>query len=134
MGRPVYADLPQLLCGLAGHSSVALHDPAGDLLIAFPGGILDDNALLGLGCLGSRHTHAVIVVYILDGHRCTLGGNAVKAGLAAALGHVDDGLLLQLVGGPSHTPAMVAVCGGKEGGLSEVPAERLAGQVVIGHL
>ena len=43
--------------------------------------------------------------------------------------HVDDGLLLQLVGGPSHTPAMVAVCGGKEGGLPEVPAERLAGQL-----
>ena len=44
------------------------------------------------------------------------------------------GLLSQLVGGPSHTTAMVAVGGGKEGCLAELPAESLAGQIVIGHL
>ena len=60
--------------------------------------------------------------------------SVVEAGLAGALGHVDHGLLAQLVGGPRHAPAVVAVGGGEEGGLAELLAEGVAGQVVIGHL
>lgn len=40
----------------------------------------------------------------------------------------------QAVGSPRHTAAMVAVCGGKEGGLSKFLLELVAGQVIIAHL
>ena len=90
--------------------------------------------MLRLGGFGSGHADAVVVVDFLDGHLGPFLGNVVKAGLAAALGHVYHGLLAQLIGRPGHAPAMVAIGGGEEGGLAELPAEGLAGQVVIGHL
>ena len=90
--------------------------------------------MVRLSGLGSGHAHAVVVVHFLDGHLGALGGDVVEAGLAAALGHVDHGLLAQLVGGPGHAAAVVAVGGSEEGGLTEVPAEGLAGEIVIGHL
>ena len=43
-------------------------------------------------------------------------------------------LLAQLVGGPGHPPAMVAVGGGEEDRLAELVLQLLAGQVVVGHL
>ena len=43
-------------------------------------------------------------------------------------------LLAQLVGGPGHAAAVVAVGGGEEGGLSEFLAEGLAGEIVVGHV
>ena len=46
---------------------------------------------------------------------------------------MDHGLLPQLVGRPGHAAAVVTVGGGKEGRLAELPLERLAGQVVVGH-
>ena len=134
VGGTVDAHLTQLLGGLAGHGAVALHDPGGNLLVAFPGGVLHHHAVGRFGGLGGGHAHAVVVVDFLDGDLGALLGNVVKAGLGAALGHVDHGLLAQLVGGPGHAAAMVAVGGGKEGGLSELLQEFLAGQVVVGHL
>ena len=134
VGGTVDADLAELLGGLAGHGAVALHDPGGDLLIALPGGILNDHAVLGLGGLGGGHADAVVVVDLLNGDGGALLGNVVVTGLGAALGHMYHGLLPQLVGRPRHAAAVVAVGGGEEGGLAELLAEGLAGQVVVGHL
>ena len=131
VGGPVHAALAELVGGLVGHGAVALHDPGGDLLVAVPGGVLDDDAVLGLVGLGGGHPDAVVVVDLLDGHLGALFGDV---GLGAALGHMYHGLLAQLVGGPRHAAAMVAVGGGEEGGLAELLAEGLAGQVVVGHL
>ena len=134
VGGAVHADLAELLGGLPGHGAVALHDPGGNFLIAVPGGVLDNDAVLRLGGLGGGHADAVVVVDLLNGDLGSLFGDVVKAGLAAALGHVDHGLLAQLIRRPGHAPAMVAVGGGEESGLAELPAEGLAGQIVIGHL
>ncbi len=134
VGGAVYPPLPQLLGGLAGHGAVALHDPGGNLLIAVPGGVLNDDAVLGPLCLGGSQADAVVVIQLLNGDLGALLGDVVKPGLAAALGHVDHRLLAQFVGGPGHAPAVVAVGGGEERGLAKLPAEVLAGQVVVGHL
>ena len=134
MGRTVDAHLPQLVGRLPGHGAVALHNPGGNLLITLPGSILDDDTVLRLGGLGGGHANALIVVHILDGDLGPLFLDVLKAALRAALGHMDNGLLAQLIGSPGHAPAMVAVGGGEEGGLAELPAEGLAGQIVIGHL
>ena len=45
---------------------------------------------------------------------------------------MHDGLLAELVGGPGHAAAVVAVGGGEEGGLAEVGGELVGGQVVVG--
>ena len=86
------------------------------------------------GGLGGRHAHTFVVVDLLDGDGGALPGNVVEADAGAALGHVDDRLLTQLAGRPGHAPSVVAVGGRKERGLSELPAEPLAGQVVIVQL
>ena len=124
VGGAVTPMLPQLLRGLPGHGAVALHDPGGNFLIAVPGGVLYNDAVLRLGGLGGGHADAVVVVDFLDGYLGPLFGDVVEAGLAAALGHVDHGLLAQLIRRPGHAPAMVAVGGGEEGGLAELPGGR----------
>ena len=43
-------------------------------------------------------------------------------------------LLSKTVSSPCNAAAVVAVGGGEEGGLAELLAEGLAGQVVVGHL
>ena len=134
VGGTVDAHLPQLLRRLIGHGAVALHDPGGDLLILLPGGILHHHAMLRLSGLRRRHADAVVVVHVLDGHLGALSLDVLVARLTGALGHVDHRPLAQLVGRPGHAPAVIAVSGGEEGGLAELPAELLAGQVVIGHL
>ena len=134
MGRAVDAHLTQLLGGLAGHGAVALHNPGGDFLIALPGGVLDNDAMLGLRGLGGGHTDAVVIIDLFNGHLGPFLGDVVKAGLGAALGHMDHGLLTQLIGRPGHAPAVIAVGGGKEGGLPEGGAEGGAGEVVVGQL
>ena len=134
MGGAVAAVIFQLFAGLHCHGAVALHDPGGDLLVAVPGGILDDDAVLSLLGLGGSHTDAVVVVDLLDGDLSALLGDVVKAGLAGALGHVHHGLLAQLVGRPGNAAAMVAVGGGEEGGLAELFTESGAGEIFIGHL
>mgnify|MGYP002224189011 CR=1 FL=1 len=96
--------------------------------------ILDDHAVLGLGGLGGGHADAVVVVDLLNGDGGALLGDVVVPGLGAALGHMYHSLLPQLVGRPRHAAAVVAVGGGEEGGLAELLAEGLAGQVVVGHL
>ena len=126
--------LPQLLRRLVGHGAVALHDPGGDLLVPLPGGVLHHHAVLGLGGLRRGHADAVVVVDFLDGDLGALLGDILIPGLAGALGHVDHCLLAQLVSRPGHAPAVVAVRGGEEGGVAELLAECLAGQVVVGHL
>ena len=134
MRRAVDGHLAQLLGSLGSHGAVALHDPRRDLLVALPGGVLnDDAALAGIG-LGGGHAHALVVVDLFDGHRSALGGDVIKAGLGGTLGHVHDGLLAQLVGSPCHAAAMVAVGGGKEGGLAKVLGKLIGGQVIEGAL
>ena len=123
----------QLLRGLPGHAAVALHDPGGDQLVARPGGVLHYHAALGLRRLPCRKAHTVVVVHILDGDRRPFPGDVVEAHLRAAPGHVHHGPLAQLPRRPGHAPAVVAVGGGEEGGLAEVPAQLFAGEVVIGH-
>ena len=133
MRGTVYAHLTQLVGAFAGHGAVALHDPGGDLLVAVPGGVLYDDAV-GSGLrLGGGHAHAVVVVHVLDGDGGALLGDVVVR-LRAALGHMDHRLLAQLMGRPGHAAAVIAVGGGEEGGLAEVPAQGLAGQIVVGHL
>ena len=90
--------------------------------------------MLRLGGLRRGHADAVVVVHVLDGDLGALLGDVLIPGLAGALGHVDHGLLAQLVGRPGHATAVVAVGGGEEGGLPELLAEGLAGEIVIGHL
>ena len=124
----------QLLGGLRGHGAVALHDPARDLLVAIPGGVLHDHAVLGLGGLGGGHAHAVVVVDVLDRDLGALLGDVVEPRLRRALGHVHDGLLVQLVCRPGDAAAVVAVGGREKGGLTEVGAELVAREVVVGHL
>ena len=132
--RAVDGHLAQLLGSLGSHGAVALHDPRRNLLVALPGGILnDDAALAGIG-LGGGHAHALVVVDLFDGHRGALGGDVIEAGLGGTLGHVHDGLLAQLVGSPCHAAAMVAVGGGKEGGLAKVLGKLIGGQVIEGAL
>ena len=132
--RAVDGHLAQLLGCLRSHGAVALHDPRRDLLVALPGGVLnDDAALAGVG-LGGGHAHALVVVDLFDGHRGALGGDVIEAGLGGTLGHVHDGLLAQLVGRPCHATAMVAVGGGKEGGLAKVLGKLIGGQVIEGAL
>ena len=132
--RAVDGHLAQLLGCLRSHGAVALHDPRRDLLVALPGGVLnDDAALAGVG-LGGGHAHALVVVDLFDGHRGALGGDVIEAGLGGTLGHVHDGLLAQLVGSPCHAAAMVAVGGGKEGGLAKVLGKLIGGQVIEGAL
>lgn len=64
----------------------SLHDPGRDLLVALPGGVLnDDAALAGVG-LGGGHAHALVVVDLFDGHRGALGGDVIEAGLGRTLG------------------------------------------------
>ena len=133
VGGTVYAALTKLVGGLVGHGAVALHDPGGDLLVAVPGGILHDDAVFRLCGFRGSHTHTVIVVDFLDGDLGALLGDIVKAGLAAALGHVYHRLLAQLVGRPCHAAAMVAIGGGEESGLTEFLTEGFAGQVVVIH-
>ena len=134
MGRPVHTDLAQLIRRFIGHRAVALHDPCGDLLIALPGRVLHHHAVRCLSGFRSRHADTLIVVDLFDGDFGAFLGNVFIPGLAAALGHMDHGFLSQLIGGPCHTPAMVAVGGGEEGGLTELLAEGFTGQVIIGHL
>ena len=130
MGRAVDGHLAELLGSLGGHGAVALHDPGRDLLVALPGGVLHDDATLaGIG-LGGGHADALVVVDLLDGHLGALGGDVVKARLRGALGHVHDGLLAELVGGPGNAAAVVAVRGGEERGLAEVLGELVGGEVV----
>ena len=132
--RAVDGHLAQLLGCLGSHGAVALHDPRRDLLVALPGGVLnDDAALAGVG-LGGGHAHALVVVDLFDGHRGALGGDVIEARLGGTLGHVHDGLLAQLVGSPCHAAAMVAVGGGKEGGLAKVLGKLIGGQVIEGAL
>ena len=47
---------------------------------------------------------------------------------------VHDSLLAQLVGSPCHAAAMVAIGGGKEGGLAKVLGKLIGGQVIEGAL
>ena len=134
MRRAVDGHLAQLLGSLGSHGAVTLHDPGRDLLVALPGGVLnDDAALAGVG-LGGGHAHALVVVDLFDGHRGALGGDVIEAGLGGTLGHVHDGLLAEPVGSPCHAAAMVAVGGGKEGGLAKVLGKLIGGQVIEGAL
>ena len=47
---------------------------------------------------------------------------------------MHDGLLAELVGGPGHAAAVVAVRGGEKRRLAEVTRELVAREVVVGHL
>ena len=126
--------LLHLLRRLVGHGGVALHNPGGYLLIPLPGGVLNHHAVGRPGGLSGGHADAVVVVDLLDGHLSALPGDVVKAALGAALGHMDHRLLPQPAGRPGHSPAVVAVGGGKEGGLPEFLPEPGAGEVLIGQL
>ena len=126
--------LLHLLRRLVGHSGIALHNPGGYLLIPLPGGILNHYAVGCPGGLSGGHADTVVVVDLLNGHLSAFPGDVVKAASGTALGHVDYRLLSQPTGRPGHSPAVVAVGGGKEGSLPEFLPEPGAGKVLIGQL
>ena len=131
MGGP--SGLRKLLRRLAGHRPIALHDPGWDLLIPLPGGVLYHNAVFCPGRFRRRQTHTVVIVDRFDGDLRALSGDIVKAALGGAFGHMDDGLLAQTLRRPGHAPAVIAVGGGEERGLTKGALEVLAGEIVIGH-
>ena len=123
----LHEDMGRTLCvllgGLIRHDGVSLHDPQRDILISFPGRILDDHAVLILVCQCGGLAHALIVVQVLDGDFGAQGLDVVEPGLAGALRHQDDAALSQLSGGPCHAAAVIAVRGRDEGGASELLPE-----------
>ena len=123
----------QLLQSLATHGSVTLHDPAGDLGVAFPSGILNDNAVLNSISLSSSNTDTLVVVDFFDGDLCVFLSDVVETILGRALGHVNDSLLAQLVSCPCNATAVVAVGSGAEGCLAKLFLQSVAGQVVVSH-
>ena len=132
--RTLNAVALQLLQSLAAHGSVTLHDPAGDLGVAFPSGILNDNTVLNGISLSCCNTDTLVVVDFFDGDLCVFLSDVVETGLGRALGHVNDSLLAQLVSCPCNATAVVAVGSGAEGCLAKLFLQSCAGQVVISHL
>ena len=134
MGRTVHLKLAQLVCCLCCHGAVALHDPARNLLIAIPGRILHNHAVLGLGGLLRSKADAVIVVQVLDRDLGAFLRDVVVARLRRALRHVHDGLLMEALRCPGDAAAMVAVRRREERGLAEVMGKLVGRQVVEVHL
>ena len=93
VGGAVAAVIFQLFAGLHCHGAVALHDPGGDLLVAVPGGILNDHAPLGLIRFLCGQTHAVVIVHFLNVNLSAFLCDVLKAGLSGTLGHMYDRLL-----------------------------------------
>ena len=123
----------QLLQSLRAHGGITLHDPGGDLSVAFPCGVLNDNAMLNSVSLSGSNTNALVVVDFLDGDLSVFLGDVVETILGRALGHVNDSLLAQLVSCPCNATAVVAVGSGAEGCLAKLFLQSVAGQVVVSH-
>ncbi len=94
MCRAVAAVFAQLFVCLISHGPVSLHDPGRNLLIAFPGSILDDHSVWSFICFGGSLTDTVVVVQILDGCLGILIQYVVQAGLGGSNRHVDDTFLV----------------------------------------
>ena len=124
--------LGQLLVGLVAHGAVALHDPGGDVLVAFPGGILYHDPALFLS-LAVGQPHRVVVVQVGDGGVRALGPDVGQTLGSGTLGHVHHRVLPQLVGGPGHAAAVVAVGGGDKGDLAQLGAHLFRNHLVVGQ-
>ena len=133
VGGPLGTDLLQLLHRFQRHGGVALHDPGGDVLIAFPGGVLHHDPAVLLGALVGK-AHRVVVVQVGDGGVRPQRLDVVQPLQRRALGHVDHSLLLEAVGCPGHAAAVVAVGGGDKGDLAQLGPHLVAHQPFIGQL
>ena len=122
MGGPLRPLLLQLLEGLGGQSGIALHDMSGDLLIARPGCVLDQDPAVLLRH-PVRQADRVIIVILGDLRLGALGADVLQPLRRAPLGHVDHRLLAQQPGRPGHSAAVVSVGGSDEG---DVPSARRA--------
>src|SRR5690606_40213273 len=107
---------------------VALHNPAGHVLVALPRRIRDD---LPAVLLGVDHdlAHGVVVCAVHDAHLRTVAGDGVDARLRGELVHVDHRAQMQGVGRPGHAAPVVAVGRGGEGEVAEFGPRRVGDQL-----
>ena len=125
--------LLQLLEGLGGQSGIALHDMSGDLLIARPGCVLDQDPAVLLRH-PVRQADRVIIVILGDLRLGALGADVLQPLRRAPLGHVDHRLLAQQPGRPGHSAAVVSVGGSDEGDVPQRPAGGGGAQLLKAHL
>ena len=125
--------LRKLLIGFQAHGHIALHDPGGDLLVAFPGGVLDHGPAVFLG-MAIRQPYGAVIVQLRDAGIGTGGADILQPLLGAALGHIDDGPLTESGSGPGHTAAVIAVGGSDESDLPQLLPGLGAYQQVIACL
>ena len=119
VGRRLLPRLSQLIKDLPGQGGIPLHDPDWDLLIARPGGVLDQHPAVFFALAGGQ-AHRVVVVEVGDLCLCPQGQNIVQPFLGAPLGEIDHRPAAQFPGRPGHAPAVVSVRGSDEGDLSQL--------------
>ena len=100
------------------HGRVTLHDPEGDLGVAFPRCVLDHIPAIFLRP-STAQPDGVIVVEVGYDHSRSVGADVLNSGAGGTLGHVDDRMLVKLLRGPGNTPSVIAVCGRREGDLPD---------------
>ena len=103
-----------LLQNFSGKCQISLHDPGGNLLIAFPCGILHHYIAIFLRHIPA-HAHGVVVVEVGDGALRPKRKNVVAPCRLRTLGHIDDTGIPQFAGSPGQPPAVVAICGADKG-------------------
>ena len=99
---------------LHGKRGIALDDPCRDVLIAVPRRVLHHDPAVFASHL-PREAHRVVVIEIRDAGFRAVAADILQPRRIGPLGHVDDGLLAELLRRPRYRPAVVAVRGGYEG-------------------
>ena len=133
VGGALTAVSRKLLACFHCHGSVALHNPGRNLLVAIPGSILNDNASRCLVCFLCSQTHAVIIVHFLNVNLSAFLCNVLQTCLCGALWHMYHSLLSQAVCSPGNAAAVISVCGGEKGGLTELFSQFIGGENAVGQ-
>ena len=127
VGRFLAVQLPQCF---QRHGRVALHDPPRDVLIALPCGILHHDPAVFL-CTAVGMAHGIVIIHVRDGRIGAKCLNVVQTLRRAPLWHKYHALLAEPVGSPCDTAAVVAVCCGDKGKLTQLLAYLAAGDARI---
>lgn len=116
VGRTSNAHCRHLLYRFIGEGGVTLHNPGRDFGITFPGGVLYHFPAVLPGGL-HREAYGIVIVHLGDDTPGAKPQDGINALLGRTFGHIDDGILSQLLCRPRHAASVVTVGGGGKGHL-----------------
>ena len=122
----------KLMCYLCRHGSIAFHDPAGNLFITVPGGVLDKYPAKSIRVFFGFPDRIVIIQFCDGG----IGAQCLYISQSfhgTSLRHIDDASLPQTIGCPSDAAAVVSIGGGHKGKRTELFPDLAGNQLLIGQ-